>query len=291
MRLRAWSHTDTGRRREHNEDSFLAEEELGLFAVADGMGGHRGGARASKLALEVLSTAVQNSLGDLPAAAAALAAASRAGWPELAEGEGEEDFNGMRSGDTLDLSILEENIEAMAPAMAVMRLAARKSCATVFAAAAADSSLRGMGTTMTGMLYDAGRMHLVHVGDSRAYLCRNGDIRRLTRDHSWISEQVMAGAMTEEEARESQFRHVITRSIGFERDVEVEGASLVVHAGDCFLLCSDGLSNCVEEGELEALMARHWYGRLPEVLVDLANERGGDDNITVVVVCAANHLT
>ena len=133
-------------------------------------------------------------------------------------------------------------------------------------------------------------MHMVHAGDSRAYLFRDGRIRQLTDDHSWTAEQVRRGLMTEEEAEDSQFKHVITRSIGYERDVDVDSSGVVVQAGDCFLLCSDGLTNFVGKEELREIMNRSWFRSLPQTLVDLANARGGDDNITVVVVYAANHL-
>jgi protein phosphatase len=170
-----------------------------------------------------------------------------------------------------------------------MREAAREACHSIFDMALEDAGLRGMGTTLTAMLYDSGRMHLVHAGDSRAYLFRDGRLEQLTDDHSWIAEQVRAGQMTEAEARESKFRHIITRSVGFERDVELDNAGVTVEPGDCFLLCSDGLSNYVENPELENILRSTWYRRAPQLLIDLANERGGDDNITVVVVCAANH--
>jgi protein phosphatase len=131
-------------------------------------------------------------------------------------------------------------------------------------------------------------MHVIHAGDSRAYLFRDGKLKQLTDDHSWIAEQVRSGMLTEAEAKESQFRHVITRSVGFERDVEVDAAAVVVQAGDCFLLCSDGMSNYVDGEELSRILASTWFRRAPQLLIDIANDRGGDDNITVVVVYAGN---
>ena len=95
--------------------------------------------------------------------------------------------------------------------------------------------------------------------------------------------------MTDEEARDSKFKHIITRSVGFERQVLVDSSSLSVQAGDCFLLCSDGLSNYLEDDELARVLAANYYRDVPKLLVELANERGGDDNITVVLVHAANH--
>ncbi|HEY5938817.1 MAG TPA: protein phosphatase 2C domain-containing protein, partial [Kofleriaceae bacterium] len=145
-----------------------------------------------------------------------------------------------------------------------------------------------MGTTLTAMLVHGGRAHLVHAGDSRCYLFRDGTLKQLTDDHSWIAEQLRNGSISEAEAKSSKFRHVITKSIGFERDIDADMKSVQVHAGDCFLLCSDGMSNYVEHGELERIVAMTWYRRLPETLIDLANNRGGDDNITVVVGLVSN---
>jgi protein phosphatase len=117
---------------------------------------------------------------------------------------------------------------------------------------------------------------------------RDGQLRQVTDDHSWIAEQLKAGSITEAEAKNSKFRHVITKSIGFEREIDADLKSVPVSPGDCFLLCSDGMSNYVEHGELERIVAMTWYRRLPEQLIQLANDRGGDDNITVVVGLVAN---
>ena len=298
MKLIAWASTDTGKKRDHNEDSYLVDETLGLFAVADGMGGHQGGETASRMALEVLRAKVRVAHGDIDAAAKRIEEARRS---EL--------FRTTEPLPTLDDSrptpatppamgraIVDEPTDPMLdaapppPGLTVMRQAAREAGHAIFDAALQDPNLRGMGTTLTAMLYDRGRMHLVHAGDSRCYLFRDGGLRQLTDDHSWIAEQVRSGNMTEAEAKESKFRHVITRSVGFERDVDVDGRGVVVEAGDCFLLCSDGMSNHVDNAELERILASTWYRRAPQALIDLANQRGGDDNITVVVVMTANDL-
>jgi protein phosphatase len=145
-----------------------------------------------------------------------------------------------------------------------------------------------MGTTLTAILVHAGKAHLVHAGDSRCYRFRDGELHQLTDDHSWIAEQLRSGTISEAEAKASKFRHVITRSIGFERDIDADVKSVPVSPGDCFLLCSDGMSNHVEHGELERIIAMTWYRRLPHALIELANDRGGEDNITVVVGWIAN---
>ena len=117
---------------------------------------------------------------------------------------------------------------------------------------------------------------------------RDGQLRQISDDHSWIAEQLKTGSITLEEAKASKFRHVITKSIGFERDTDADLKSVQVSPGDCFLLCSDGLSNYIEHGELERIIAMTWYRKLPETLIALANDRGGDDNITVVVGLVSN---
>jgi protein phosphatase len=223
------------------------------------MGGHKGGARASSLALEVLEASV----------GAALTA-----------GKGKVSDTPPEGGPGIRQEF----------ATIAMHTAAQRASGEVHRQASLDASLEGMGTTLTAMLCSAGWMQLVHAGDSRAYLFRDGRIRQLTDDHSWTAEQIRNGLMTESEAANSQFKHVITRSIGYDANVEVDTPAVIIQTGDCFLLCSDGLSNYVSEAELREIMGSCWYRRLPQTLVDLANERGGDDNITVVVVYAANHL-
>ena len=303
MKLVAWGKSDTGRKRDHNEDNFLVDGDLQLFAVADGMGGHQGGDTASELALVVLKREVAEASDDMAAKAQELEDARRelmlrgtqpVPHTEEISDDGDEPTEIGRNAGRAETAPstddeTEQQIEAIRPAATVvMRAAAVEAGAAIFDAALADSALRGMGTTLTAMLYNEGRMHLVHAGDSRAYLFREGKLQQLTDDHSWIAEQVRAGAMTEEEAKVSQFRHIITRSVGFERQVEVDTRGIEVEAGDCFIMCSDGMSNYVENNELETILATTWYRRAPEVLIGLANERGGDDNITVIVVYVAN---
>jgi protein phosphatase len=296
VKLIAWAKTDQGRKRDHNEDHFLIDDGLSLYAVADGMGGHQGGETASKLALDTLRAQIKTARTDLTAAARKIEEARRSEMFRATD-PGYDPVNPVTE-DTLPVTPptgipLDEATDPLLdasqpPAMAVLRAAAREAGHAIYDTALADPNLRGMGTTLTAIMYEAGRMHVVHAGDSRCYLFRDGALRQLTEDHSWIAEQVRSGNMTEAEAKESKFRHVITRSVGFERDVEVDARGLSVEAGDCYLLCSDGMSNHVDHGDLERLLASTWYRRAPQALVDLANQRGGDDNITVVVVMVAN---
>jgi protein phosphatase len=253
MKLFAWGLTDVGRKRDHNEDSFLINGEIRLFAVADGMGGHAGGDRASHLAVEILDREVQGA--DL-------------------------------GGGTVPLGG-----NADVPPARELRAAARVAGRTIFDLAEGNPQLNGMGTTLTAMLFTGGRAYLAHVGDSRAYLYRDDRIEQLTEDHSWIEEQVKAGFMTPAEAEESSLKHIITRSVGFEREVDVDLIAMPALMGDCFLLCSDGLSNHVRPEEMHQALREGYYSDVPRLLVDLANEKGGDDNITVVLVYVANDAT
>jgi serine/threonine protein phosphatase PrpC len=292
MRLIAWGLSDTGQQRQHNEDRLLIEEVLGLFAVADGMGGHLGGETASRLALDVLRRLVGEAAEDLAEGAARLAARREEAYllaSELTpvqiparEGGGWRERMGRAPTAPLGIPTGEP------PATAVLRSAAEEAGAEIFGVASTDERLHGMGTTLTAMLYHDREMHLVHVGDSRAYRFRDDCLERLTQDHSWIAEQVRRGNMSESEARASNLRHVITRSVGFERDVQLDAERIEVQVGDCFLLCSDGLSNHIDDPEIERLLRVTWHRRVPQLFVDLANQRGGDDNITVILVQAAN---
>jgi protein phosphatase len=292
-----------GRKRDHNEDSFLVDDRLALYVVADGMGGHQGGDHASRMAVEVLKREVEKA-GEYEAAAQRLIAEDPSlavtpldttvpGNPALQNGEGgangaardpsKETMPYAPGEDTLPLKVAPQSAAAT-----VLRAAARVAGRAIFDAAQADPRLSGMGTTLTSLLFYKERAHLAHVGDSRAFLFRDGRIEQITEDHSWIAEQVKAGVMTEAEAKESKFRHIITRSVGFEREVDVDLLGVPVLPGDCFLMCSDGMSNYIEAEEIGRILASTYYRKVPQLLVDLANDRGGDDNITVVLVYIAN---
>lgn len=248
MRLSAWPTTDVGRIRSHNEDAYLLDPRLGLYLVADGMGGHAGGAYASQTCVEVFRQVVSRGLASL-------------------------------TSDPRD------------PALVVHELlgaAAAEASARIFDDAEDEPSLHGMGTTLTGMLFYKDHAYIAHVGDSRCYLLRNGTARQLTTDHSWLNEQIEAGLLTEEQAAESDLRHIITRSIGFEREVDPDLLTITVSPGDAFLLCSDGMSNYIECDELAELARDNYYADLSQACTEVALDRGGEDNITVITVLASN---
>jgi protein phosphatase len=303
MRRIAWSLTDVGRKRDHNEDSHLVEDRLGLYIVADGMGGHQGGDRASRMAVDVLRREIEKAedydktaeklIGEDPSLAVSPLETTVPSQTASGNGHGSGRADPARETLPYDINIdtLPVKVPPQAAPATVLRAAARVAGRAIFDAAQADPRLSGMGTTMTSLLFHKDRAHLAHVGDSRAFLFRDGRIEQLTEDHSWIAEQVKAGVMTPEEAKESKFRHIITRSVGFEREVDVDLLGVPVLPGDCFVMCSDGMSNYVEPEELGRVLATTYYRKVPQLLVDLANDRGGDDNITVVLVYIANDAT
>ena len=228
--------TDPGRVRKTNEDSFFADGEMGLFMVADGMGGHAGGEIASRIAVATISEALKATRPDGDAAA------------------------------LIRNAIAEANL-------------------AIYAEAEAHPELHGMGTTLVLAFSRGDAIHLAHLGDSRAYLIRDGSIKQLTEDHSLVAEMVKTGQLTAEEAPRFHLRNVVTRSLGNQQSIEPELAVVEWRSGDLLLLCSDGLTNMVDEAELHSLIS----GGGPDLerscrqIMELANRNGGRDNITAVL--------
>ena len=228
MKVSVGAATDIGQVREGNEDSFLVVAPL--YAVADGMGGHRGGEVASNLALETVQ-----------------------GMFERKEG-----------------SLADQVVEANR---------------AVFDRSQNDRSVSGMGTTLTAALVDGSRVHLVHVGDSRAYLLRGGELAQLTEDHTLVHRMVMEGEISQEEAETHPHRSILTRALGVDQSVQVDEGDVEVAAGDRLLLCTDGLTGMVPEGQIrEILLESADPQEAVEKLVKVANRAGGIDNITAVIL-------
>ena len=237
MLLRAAARTDVGRRRPANEDRYALAPELGLYLVADGMGGHTAGQVASELAAE-----------------SAVAA--------------------LRTLEGAEASLTEK-----------LRYSVAAANRAIYSTARARPELAGMGTTLVAVLVGGERVALAHVGDSRVYLIRAGRIRRLTDDHSLVAELVRRREISERDARGHPHRHVLTRALGVRRAVEADLAELTPAAGDLFVLCSDGLTGHVDEQEIAHRAAEEPdLDATCDALVELANARGGEDNITVVAV-------
>jgi len=225
--------THIGRVREENEDSILLVPEKNLFAVADGMGGHRGGKVASQMIVGELRSLIQ----------------SREIGP----------------GDLVDLL---EHVNA-----------------AVHEASLADFALEGMGSTCSLCLVQEDTAHVAHVGDSRVYLLRGGALTQITSDHRAVQELIDGGALTEEEAELHPLRNMLTRSIGVDEDVEVDRYDFDVQRGDVLLICSDGLTSMVGETDIRTLLdTNDDLERVAESLIGRANERGGQDNISVVLI-------
>lgn len=248
IHLVSYAHSDVGKKRARNEDHFGVMPDAKLFIVADGMGGHAGGEIASAIAVNTVTSVIRNHADVLAAA-------------QTCDGD----------------------IES-SPVAHLLSDAVRGACYEIHHEASVNSELRGMGTTATALLFHEKEAFIGHVGDSRAYLWREGRLMQLTEDHSLVNEQVKAGLITHKEAQHSRFRNIITRSIGFEDDVDVDMIALKIAANDTFVLCTDGLTGLVEDDEISDVLDTHDLDEVPQALIDMANARGGDDNITVVVV-------
>lgn len=242
---RAAGATDVGRVREGNEDSLFVDPGRGIFAVADGMGGHAAGEIASSIAATTLGEVLTSAIDE-----------------------------GHR-GETI---------------FARLKLAFLEARAKIEQHGRNEPQTRGMGTTLTALVLSPdGAYHLAHLGDSRAYRLWGGRLEQLTRDHTWVQREVEAGRLTAQAARTHKLAHIITRVLGAGTDDVPDLVSGTVHPGDVLLLASDGLTGMLTDAEIATLLGSTLP--LPEraaALIRAANERGGTDNITVVVVGVGN---
>jgi serine/threonine protein phosphatase PrpC len=246
--VKAYAVTDIGRKRKRNEDAYVVAEDIGLYAVADGMGGHSGGDVASQRAVEVVGHFLRQGAGVLQAFAA------------------------------------EPSPEKGGAAARVVEQAIQAACLDVHRAGLADQRLRGMGTTFVALVVAGERAIVAHVGDSRLYLYRSGALHVLTEDHTLVAEQIRAGEIDPANAPNSPFKGVLTRALGQHESVQVDTLVVDIYPGDGFLLCSDGLHGYFPEVELSERFGATSTETLAQELVTVANERGGRDNITAIVV-------
>jgi len=238
--------SDLGLKRKVNEDSFLADESIGLFMVLDGIGGHLAGEVASKLGLNTIKENVIRSIKDKP----------------LADNQ-----NLSREVQILNESLLLAN-------------------QIIYEAANSRPEYFGMGTTVASLLLGRENIAIAHVGDSRIYLIRENSIERLTEDHSLVMEQLKRGIISAEEAEKSEMKNIITRALGAEELLTPTVDELIPFNNDLFLICSDGLTDLVTDDELLEIIlkSRHLFDQAVQNLIDKANEKGGKDNITAILV-------
>ena len=249
MRIASGGVTDVGRVRSNNEDCYKIVEPLNLYVLSDGMGGEAHGEIASAMAVE---TVVKHCLDFEANPAATVIGAVQPNW----------------SGFTKRLST-------------AVHLANRN----IFKSAEENPDQHGMGATLTAVWINGTKLSVAHVGDSRAYLLRGGSLLQLTKDHSLVAEQVRRGILTSAEAEESDMQSVLLRALGAQAEIEVDAEEHTLFPRDMLLLCSDGLTRLVTEPEIAGtLQSESDLTRASEKLVEMANERGGADNITVVVV-------
>ncbi len=222
--------------------------DRGVFIVADGMGGHGHGDVASRVAVQAIAEHMDRA------------------------------FERWEEGEGLD----EQGRRQLAVELEYAVHAAHRS---VVDAVADDHTLAGMGTTIVSLIAGPEAVAVAHVGDSRVYRLRSGTMELVTEDHTWVNEQVKAGYLSPDQARSHPLKSVVTRAVGGDHDVEVDVRELPARAGDLFLLCSDGLTTMLTDAEIEAQLEER--GNLDECcrsLVELANDRGGVDNITVILL-------
>lgn len=237
MKFEAWYLSDKGLRRDSNQDSCLANNDLGLFIVADGMGGHSGGEVASSLAVDT----VQGLFAD----------------PEAR-----------------DLSPRE-----------VMAKAYENASRKIFDKAANENpELAGMGTTMVVAYVRENTIYVGNVGDSRCYLFQKPHLWQITEDHSLMNEQLRAGLLSEEQSKNFVGRNVITRSVGYEREVQPDIIEREIQQGEIYLICSDGLSGLVSDDKISLILNGTPPDKVAKMCVEQALAHGGDDNVTVLVI-------
>lgn len=247
MIFEAFARTDVGPIRENNEDNMLLMHEEGLFIVADGMGGHAAGEVASEIAVHTIKEVLFE----------------------------DQDPDETRLNRPLDE---EESIRER------LRYAMNQASIRVRQEASINLAYRGMGTTLTVLLLEEDIAHFSHVGDSRLYLYRGGNLRRLTRDHTVVQNEIDAGRLTPELARIVPNKNVLTQSIGSNVTIDPDTATRHVEEEDIFMICSDGLTDPLDDRALSDIFTKTPFADLADELVQQALDNGTEDNVTVVVV-------
>lgn len=241
--------SDTGQKRPHNEDSAVTDTSLGLAVVADGMGGYKAGEVASAIAAQLILEEVRSTI------------------PAVKNGEIDSE-------------------SGLSAASIAIRDAVAKANARVFRTAQDVPQCQGMGTTVVVVFYFGDKVSIAHVGDSRVYRLRGDEFKQITNDHSLVQELVDRGFFTPEEAAENTPKNLVTRALGIEENVEVDVQEQDSAPGEIYLLCSDGLNDMVDDEEIHLTLSKYSANLVEAAseLVRLANEKGGKDNISVVLV-------
>ena len=241
--------THTGMVRSHNEDSIATDAEIGLVVLADGMGGYNAGEVASGIATALISSETREAL--------------------VRQAPHEMD---RATGSPFAAKLLADIIA--------------KANTSIFQSANSQPQYAGMGTTLVVALFCNNQMTIAHIGDSRCYLLRGGKLEQITRDHSLLQEQIDSGLLTKEAAKRSQNKNLVTRALGIEPAVEAEIRTYPAQEGDIYLICSDGLNDMVEDEDIEMTLGVLGANLqlAAEQLVQMANDNGGRDNISVVLI-------
>ena len=241
--------TDPGMVRSHNEDSIATDAAHGLVVLADGMGGYNAGEVASGMATNVIVTEMRQVLESTQ--------------PNQID---------PRTNQTIAARLLREQV--------------LRANSSIYQAAQNQPQYAGMGTTLVASLFYDNRVLVAHLGDSRLYLMRDGELRQVTRDHSLLQEQIDSGLLTVEQAKNAQHKNLVTKALGIDPSVEPEIHEYATRPGDIYLLCSDGLCDMVEDEEIGATL-RALGANLKlaaQQLVQMANDNGGRDNVSVILV-------
>lgn len=247
-KLQCVGHTDTGRVREHNEDTIACDGDIGLVVLADGMGGYNAGEVASGIAVKTIVNLVREAV-----------AREDLRKPDAASG--------------------------LNRASIILRDAILRANRIIYQTARTQPHCEGMGTTVVGILFFNNTASVAHVGDSRAYRLRNARLEQITLDHSLLQELVDRGYYTAEEAARATNKNYVTRALGVEQTVEVDVTEYPVHKGDVYMLCSDGLSDMLDDDDVEVTITTFGTNldTVGRKLVEQANDAGGKDNISVVL--------
>lgn len=255
MRIEVDCASDTGLVREHNEDNFAYDEALGLTVLADGMGGYQAGEIASEIAVTTILSTMQQALKDLPAS--------------------------KRSSGYHPITVLLEQ-------------AVLKANKAIYQAAEENPAYRGMGTTVVASVVHDNIISIAHVGDSRLYRLRGSSFRPITMDHSVLQELINCGLYTPEQARRSPNKNLVTRALGVSDTVSVDIQEQRILSEDVYLLCSDGLNDLVEDNDIHQIMntivkKQSSLHEVNQQLIQAANNQGGNDNISVMLMRQANY--